>query len=152
MCSSDLSFANTAICKAVFSNKLAKLQSAVFCNCENLQSVDMSACNKIKTISANCFGGCSRLKDIKLPPNICELNEGCFASVKLDKLVIKAGTRINYYAFSEAIINELEFIDDADEFIKTIVDLRAFKNAKVNRLIIPDHMYGRFEKAISKMK
>lgn len=147
-----MSFASTGICKAVFSNKLAKLQSAVFCNCENLQSVDMSACNKIKTISANCFGGCSRLKDIKLPPNICELNEGCFVSVKLDKLVIKAGTRINYYAFSEAVINELEFDDDADEFVKTIVDLRAFKNAKVGRLIIPDHMYGRFKEAIDKMQ
>lgn len=112
----------------------------------------MSACNKIKTISANCFEGCSRLKDIKLPPNICELNEGCFASVKLDKLVIKAGTRINYYAFSEAVINELEFDNDVDEFIKTIVYLHAFKNAKVGRLIIPDHMYGRFKNAIDKIQ
>lgn len=148
----DASFAGTGIYEAVLSSKLSKLQSSVFCNCENLQSVDMSACNKIKTISANCFGDCSRLKDIKLPPNICELNEGCFASVKLDKLVIKAGTHINYYAFSEAVINELEFDDDADEFIKTIVDLRAFKNAKVGRLIIPDHMYGRFKEAIDKMQ
>lgn len=148
----DASFAGTGIYEAVLSSKLSKLQSSVFCNCENLQSVDMSACNKIKTISANCFGDCSRLKDIKLPPNICELNEGCFASVKLDKLVIKAGTHINYYAFSEAVINELEFDDDVDEFIKTIVDLRAFKNAKVGRLIIPDHMYGRFKEAIDKMQ
>lgn len=148
----DASFTGTGICEAVFSNKLTKLQSSIFCNCKNLQSVDMSACNKIKTISANCFGGCSELKDIKLPPNICELNEGCFASVKLDKLVIKAGTRINYYAFSEVVINELEFDDDADEFVKTIVDLCAFKNAKVSRLIIPDHMYSRFKNAISKIK
>lgn len=148
----DASFAGTGICEAVLSSELSKLQSSVFCNCKNLQSVDMSACNKIKTISANCFEGCSRLKDIKLPPNICELNEGCFASVKLDKLVIKAGTRINYYAFSEAVINELEFDNDVDEFIKTIVDLHAFKNAKVGRLIIPDHMYGRFKNAIDKIQ
>lgn len=148
----DASFAGTGICEAVLSSELSKLQSSVFCNCKNLQSVDMSACNKIKTISANCFEGCSRLKDIKLPPNICELNEGCFASVKLDKLVIKAGTRINYYAFSEAVINELEFDNDVDEFIKTIVDLHAFKNAKVGRIIIPDHMYGRFKNAIDKIQ
>ena len=147
-----ISFASTGICKAVFSNKLARLQSSVFCNCENLQSVDMSACNKIKIISSNCFGGCSRLNDIKLPPKIRELNDGCFISVKFDRLEVKAGMRINLHAFSEAIINELEFDDDADEFVKTIVDLYAFENAKVSRLIIPDHMYDRFEKAISKMK
>lgn len=80
------------------------------------------------------------------------IKRGCFASVKLDKLVIKAGTRINYYAFSEAVINELEFDNDVDEFIKTIVDLCAFKNAKVGRLIIPDHMYGRFKNAIDKIQ
>lgn len=147
-----MSFASTGICKAVFSNKLTKLQSSVFCDCENLQSVDMSACDKIKTISANCFGGCSRLKDIKLPPNIYELNDGCFISVKFDRLEVKAGMRINLYAFSEAVINELEFDDDADNFIKTVVGKYAFENAKVGRLIIPDHMYGRFKNAISKIK
>lgn len=147
-----MSFASTGICKAVLSSKLLKLQSSVFCNCENLQSVDMSACNKIKIISANCFGGCSRLNDIKLPPKIRELNDGCFISVKFDRLEVKAGMRINLHAFSEAIINELEFDDDADEFVKTIVDLYAFENTKVSRLIIPDHMYGRFKNAISKIK
>lgn len=147
-----MSFASTGICKAVFSNKLTKLQSSVFCDCENLQSVDMSACDKIKTISANCFGGCSRLKDIKLPPNIYELNDGCFISVKFDRLEVKAGMRINLHAFSEAVINELEFDDDADNFIKTVVGKYAFENAKVGRLIIPDHMYGRFKNAISKIK
>lgn len=147
-----MSFASTGICKAALSSKLLKLQSSVFCNCENLQSVDMSACNKIKIISANCFGGCSRLNDIKLPPKIRELNDGCFISVKFDRLEVKAGMRINLHAFSEAIINELEFDDDADEFVKTIVDLYAFENAKVGRLIIPDHMYNRFKDAISKIK
>ena len=148
----DASFAGTGICEAVLSSELSKLQSSVFCNCKNLQSVDMSACNKIKTISANCFKGCSRLKDIKLPPNICELNEGCFASVKLDSLVIKAGMRIDYHALSGAVIDELEFVDDADSPTRTIVDISAFEGAKVGRLIIPDHMYGRFKKMISQMQ
>lgn len=148
----DASFAGTGICEAVFSSKLSKLQSSIFCNCKDLQTVDMSACNKIKTISAECFEDCGKLTDVKLPPNVREFAGSCFKSVKFDKLIIKAGTRINYYAFSEAVINDLEFIDDADEFVKTIVDLCAFGNAKVGRLIIPDHMYDRFKNAISKIK
>lgn len=147
-----MSFASTGICEAVLSDKLIQLQPSVFCDCEDLQIVDMSACNKIKTISVSCFEGCAKLKDIKLPPNARKFNDSCFEAVTFDKLEIEAGTRINLFAFSEAVIGELEFADDADNFINTVVDLCAFENAKVNRLIIPDHMYGRFEKAISKMK
>ena len=146
------SFSGTGICEAVLSDKLIQLQPSVFCDCEDLQIVDMSACNKIKTISVSCFEGCAKLKDIKLPPNARKFNDSCFEAVTFDRLEIEAGTRINLFAFSEAVIDELEFADDADNFINTVVDLCAFENAKVNRLIIPDHMYGRFEKAISKMK
>ena len=121
-------------------------------NCKNLQQVDMSACNKIETISAHCFANCSSLKDIKLPPNVHKFDDGCFTSVKLDKLVIKAGMRVNFHAFSETSINELEFIDDAGKSAKTVVDLYAFENAKVGRLIIPDHMYDRFKEVIAKMR
>lgn len=148
----EASFSGTGICETVFSDELIKLQPSVFCDCEDLQVVDMSACNKIKTISVSCFEGCAKLKDIKLPPNARKFNDSCFEAVTFDRLEIKAGTRINLFAFSEAVIGELEFADDADNFINTVVDLCAFENAKVSRLIIPDHMYGRFEKAISKMK
>lgn len=148
----EASFSGTGICEAVLSDKLIKLQPSVFCDCEDLQIVDMSACNKIKTISVSCFEGCAKLKDIKLPPNARKFNDSCFEAVTFDRLEIEAGTRINLFAFSEAVIGELEFADDTDNFINTVVDLCAFENAKVSRLIIPDHMYGRFEKAISKMK
>ena len=146
------SFSDSGLHEVVFSNKPPKLQLSVFCNCKNLQQVDMSACNKIETISAQCFANCSSLKDIKLPPNVHKFDDGCFTSVKLDKLVIKAGMRVNFHAFSETSINELEFIDDAGKSAKTVVDLYAFENAKVGRLIIPDHMYDRFKEVIAKMR
>lgn len=72
--------------------------------------------------------------------------------INIDKLVIKAGMRVNFHAFSETSINELEFIDDAGKSAKTVVDLYAFENAKVGRLIIPDHMYDRFKEVIAKMR
>ena len=84
--------------------------------------------------------------------NVHKFDDGCFTSVKLDKLVIKAGMRVNFHAFSETSINELEFIDDAGKSAKTVVDLYAFENAKVGRLIIPDHMYDRFKEVIAKMR
>ena len=146
------SFSDSGLHEVVFSNKPPKLQLSVFCNCKNLQQVDMSACNKIETISAHCFANCSSLKDIKLPPNVHKFDDGCFTSVKLDKLVIKAGMRVNFHAFSETSINELEFIDDAGKSAKTVVDLYAFENAKVGRLIMPDHMYDRFKEVIAKMR
>lgn len=146
------SFAGTGIRKAVLSNKLANLQPSTFCNCKNLQSVDMSACDNVKTISTRCFEDCNELTDIKLPLNVHKFANGCFESVKFNSLVIKAGMRIDYYALSEAIIDELEFADDTDSPTRTVIDLCAFKGAKVGRLIIPDHMYGRFEKVISQMQ
>lgn len=146
------SFAGTGIRKAVLSNKLTNLQPSIFCSCKNLQSVDMSACDNVKTISTRCFKDCNKLTDIKLPLNVRKFADGCFESVKFNSLVIKAGMRINCHALSEAVIDELEFADDADSPARTVVDISAFEGAKVGRLIIPDHMYGRFEKAISQMQ
>lgn len=148
----SMSFAETGIHEAVFSNKLTKLQGSSFGDCKYLQTVDMSACNKLKAIPSYCFEDCDKLTDIKLPLNVCKFGDGCFKSVKFDRLVIKAGTCINYHAFYKVSINELEFIDDADEFTKTIVDVFAFESTKVGRLIIPDHMYDRFKKAISRIQ
>lgn len=146
------SFAGTGIRKAVLSNKLTNLQPSTFCNCKNLQSVDMSACDNVKTISTRCFEDCNKLTDIKLPLNVRKFADGCFESAKFNSLVIKAGMRINYHALSGAVIDELEFADDADSPTKTVVNISAFEGAKVGRLIIPDYMYGRFKKAISQMQ
>lgn len=146
------SFAGTGIRKAVLSNKLTNLQPSTFCNCKNLQSVDMSACDNVKTISTRCFEDCNKLTDIKLPLNVRKFADGCFESAKFNSLVIKAGMRINCHALSGAVIDELEFVDDTDSPTRTIVDISAFEGAKVGRLIIPDHMYGRFKKAISQMQ
>lgn len=147
-----MSFAETGIREAIFSNKLTKLQVSSFCDCKDLQSIDMSACNKLKAIPLYCFEGCSKLTNVKLPPNVCKFDDSCFDSVKFDRLVINAGTRVNFHAFYKVSINELEFIDDTDEFIKTVVDILAFEDAKVGRLIIPDHMYDRFKEAISQIQ
>lgn len=146
------SFAGTSIRKVVFSNKLTKLQPSIFCGCKDLQSVDMSACDNVKTISTRCFEDCNKLTDIKLPLNVRKFADGCFESAKFNSLVIKAGMRIDYHALSGAVIDELEFVDDTDSPTRTIVDISAFEGAKVGRLIIPDHMYGRFKKAISQMQ
>lgn len=147
-----MSFAETGIREAIFSNKLTKLQVSSFCDCKDLQSIDMSACNKLKAIPLYCFDGCSKLTNVKLPPNVCKFDDSCFDSVKFDRLVINAGTRVNFHAFYKVSINELEFIDDTDEFIKTVVNISAFKGTKVGRLIIPDHMYDRFKEAISQIQ
>lgn len=146
------SFAGTSIRKAVLSNKLTKLQPSIFCGCKDLQSVDMSACDNVKTISTRCFEDCNKLTDIKLPLNVRKFADGCFESAKFNSLVIKAGMRIDYHALSEAVIDELEFVDDANSPTRTIVDISAFEGAKVGRLIIPDHMYGRFKDAINQMQ
>ncbi len=146
------SFAGTGIRKAVLSSKLVKLQPSIFCSCKNLQSVDMSACDNVKTISTRCFEDCNKLTDIKFPPNVRKFADSCFKSVKFDSLVINAGIRIDNGAFSEAVIDELEFVDDANSPTRTIVDISAFEGAKVGRLIIPDHMYGRFKNTINEMQ
>lgn len=146
------SFAGTGIREAVLSSKLANLQPSIFCNCKDLQSVDMSTCDNVKTISTRCFEDCNELTDIKLPLNVRKFADGCFKSVKFNSLVIKAGMCINCHALSGAVIDELEFADDADSPTRTIVDISAFEGAKVGRLIIPDHMYGRFKNAINEME
>lgn len=146
------SFSNSGLREVVLSDKLSKLQPSMFFSCKKLQTVDMSACNKIETISEHCFENCVSLEDVKLPPYVHKFDDGCFASAKFDKLIIKAGMRINFHAFSKAVINELEFVDDATGRAKTVVDKYAFDAAEVGRLIIPDHMYNRFKETIAKMR
>lgn len=148
----SMSFSNSGLRKLVLSDKPSKLQPSMFRNCKSLQTVDMSACNKIETISEHCFENCVSLEDVKLPPYVHKFDDGCFASTKFDKLIIKAGMRINFHAFNEAVINELEFVDDATGRAKTVVDQYAFDAAEVGRFIIPDHMYDRFKETIAKMR
>lgn len=148
----SMSFAETGIHEAVFSNKFTRLQPSSFYDCKDLQTVDMSACNKLKAIPLYCFEDCNKLTNVKLPPNVCKFNENCFDSVKFDRLVINAGTCVDFHAFYKVSINELEFIDDTDRLVKTTVDILAFEGTKVGRLVIPDHMYDRFKDAIDKIQ
>lgn len=144
-------FAYTGIREAVFSDKLVNLRAEIFFSCKKLQTVDMSAC-KIQKIPYQCFCFCEELKDIQLPQNITDFNNGCFLKVKFNKLTINAGTYVDDNAFSKTSIDELVFTDDNNNLVKTAVHPLAFEDAEVGKLIIPDHMYDRFKDAIDKMQ
>lgn len=146
-----MAFAYTGIRKAVFSDRLVNLGTAIFSNCNNLQTVDMKAC-KIREVPCQCFCFCNKLKDIQLPQDITAFNSSCFLRAKINKLVINAGTYVDNNAFGKSFINELVFADDTNHLTKTVVHPLAFENAEVGKLAIPDHMYDRFKDAIDKIQ
>lgn len=146
-----MAFAYTGIRKAVFSDRLVNLGTAIFSSCNNLQTVDMKAC-KIREVPCQCFCFCNELKDIQLPQDITAFNSSCFLRAKINKLVINAGTYVDNNAFDKSFINELVFADDTNHLTKTAVHPLAFENAEVGKLAIPDHMYDRFKDAIDKIQ
>ena len=146
-----MAFAYTGIRKAVFSDRLVNLGTAIFSSCNNLQTVDMKAC-KIREVPCQCFCFCNELKDIQLPQDITAFNSSCFLRAKINKLVINAGTYVDNNAFGKSFINELVFADDTNHLTKTAVHPLAFENAEVGKLAIPDHMYDRFKDAIDKIQ
>lgn len=146
-----MAFAYTGIREAVFSDKLMNFGIEIFFSCKKLQAVDMEAC-KIQKIPYQCFRLCEELKDIELPQNVIAFDSSCFSKVKLSKLTINAGTYIDDNAFGRASIDELVFTDDNNNLIKTAVHSFAFEEAKIGKLVIPDHMYDRFKNAINEMQ
>lgn len=146
-----MAFAYTGIRKAVFSDRLVNLGTAIFSSCNSLQTVDMKAC-KIREVPCQCFCFCNELKDIQLPQDITAFNSSCFLRAKINKLVINAGTYVDNNAFGKSFINELVFADDTNHLTKTAVHPLAFENAEVGKLAIPDHMYDRFKDAIDKIQ
>lgn len=146
-----MAFAYTGIREAVFSDKFSQLGISAFHHCKNLQTVDMKAC-KIQEIPYQCFCFCKGLKDVQLPQDVTAFDNSCFLRAKLNKLTINAGTYVGNNAFSKSFISELIFTDDTNHLMKTVVHSLAFEDAKVGKLIIPDHMYDRFKDAIDKMQ
>lgn len=146
-----MAFAYTGIREAVFSDKFSQLGISAFHHCKNLQTVDMKAC-KIQEIPYQCFCFCKGLKDVQLPQDVTAFDNSCFLRAKLNKLTINAGTYVDDNAFGKMSINELVFADDNNSLIKTAVHPLAFEDAKIGKLVIPDHMYDRFKDAIGKMQ
>lgn len=144
-------FAYTGIREAVFSDKLVNFGVEIFFSSKKLQTVDMSTC-KMQKIPYHCFCFCKELKNVKLPQNVTIFSNACFLKTKLDKLTINAGTYVDDNAFGKMSINELVFADDNNSLIKTAVHPLAFEDAKIGKLVIPDHMYDRFKDAIGKMQ
>lgn len=146
-----MAFAYTGIREAVFSDKFSQLGISAFHHCKNLQTVDMKAC-KIQEIPYQCFCFCKGLKDVQLPQDVTAFDNSCFLRAKLNKLTINAGTYVGNNAFSKSFISELIFTDDTNHLMKTVVHSLAFEDAKVGKLVIPDHMYDRFKDAIDKIQ
>lgn len=144
-------FAYTGIREAVFSDKLVNFGVEIFFSSKKLQTIDMSTC-KMQKIPYHCFCFCKELKNVKLPQNVTIFSNACFLKTKLDKLTINAGTYVDNNAFGKMSINELVFADDNNSLIKTAVHPLAFEDAKIGKLVIPDHMYDRFKDAIGKMQ
>jgi len=146
-----MAFAYTGIREAVFSDKFSQLGISVFHHCKNLQTVDMKTC-KIQEIPYQCFCCCKELKNVQLPQNVTAFDNSCFLRANLNKLTINTGTYVGNNAFSKSFISELVFTDDTNHLMKTAVHPLAFEDAKVGKLVIPDHMYDRFKDAIDKIQ
>ena len=84
---------------------LTNLRNYAFYNCENLESVDMSACVNLQYIGWECFGGTRKLKVVKLPSGASfNIESYTFNNSGLTEITIPASvTRIGERVFPNTL-------------------------------------------------
>ena len=59
-------------------NKVTSIGESAFKDCEALEKIDLSQCDKLKKIEKDTFWACDALKEVKLPDSITVIEDNAF--------------------------------------------------------------------------
>jgi hypothetical protein len=79
-------FSGTAITQFAFSDNIKTLDTNIFCDCKNLESVVLP--KGITLIPDEMFNRCTSLKDIEIPANVTAIGSNAFAKTALTTVII----------------------------------------------------------------
>ncbi len=94
-------FSGSGLQSVTLPSKVYEMGFQVFAGCKSLKSADLSACDKLKSISVETFTRCSALETVKLPQNLSSIGSFDFSDcTSLKSVVLPSGVkRIDSSAF-----------------------------------------------------
>ena len=129
------------------------LGKQAFAGCINLKQVDLSRCMNLKKIPEECFNNIDNELDLKLPAKALTFERRCLHGIKLERLTIYPGSYLIKFALYGVETQTLEFlpVEDENSLQTHLYTGREIESAKVNELIVPDYMYGKYKEIWDKM-
>lgn len=106
-------FSNSAITAIELPSTLENMGGGVFGYCENLVSIDMSACEKLTYLKELMFIDCVKLTNVMLPPNLKTMDGRMFMrceslhSIELPEGLTSINTNPYYATFLDSSITEI---------------------------------------------
>lgn len=141
---------NAFECSGLTSVKLPKccktLCLGAFYKCRNLELADLSECS-IEYFAPYIFyrcGGNKFMTEVILPDKIWNVDEGAFVECYIKNMTVSGKiATISENAFADANIDILTFVNDSDG--RVYIEDKAFKNAFIGELTIPDYLYDKYK-------
>lgn len=119
-----------------------------FYECEKLKLADLSE-SSIESFPPYSFYQC--MAEVILPNKIWNIGAGTFTGCYIKNLTILGqNVTIEESAFADAKIDTLTFKDDPDGQVR--IDKRAFEDALIGELTIPDYLYKEYKNIWNKIK
>lgn len=105
--------------KYINKKRIAKLPKSIksigewaFFDCELLEKIDLSECEKLETIGDGAFKYCSSLKETKLPKSITAIGESAFSSCgQLEKINLSECDKLE--RIDDEAFKECEALNDS---------------------------------------
>lgn len=141
---------NAFECSGLTSVKLPKccktLGPNAFYKCRNLELADLSE-SSIEYFAPYIFyrcGGNKLMTEVILPDKIWDVDECAFTECYIKNMTVSGKiATISENAFADANIDILTFVNDSDG--RVYIDDKAFKNAFIGELTIPDYLYDKYK-------
>jgi hypothetical protein len=148
---------NAFECSGLTSVKLPKccktLGPNAFYKCRNLELADLSE-SSIEYFAPYIFyrcGGNKLMTEVILPDKIWDVDECAFTECYIKNMTVSGKiATISENAFADANIDILTFVNDSDG--RVYIDDKAFKNAFIGELTIPDYLYDKYKNVWDNVK
>lgn len=137
-------------CSGLTSVKLSKycttLGMNAFCKCRELKLADLSE-SSIEYFAPYIFyrcGGNKLMTEVILPDKFWNIGARAFTRCSIKDLAISGqNVMIDENAFADAKIDTLTFADNPDS--RVYINKKAFKDAFIGELTIPDYLYNEYK-------
>ena len=106
---------------------VTKIKDGAFDGCTKIRKIDLSENNGLGDIPEDCFRGCERLLDVKLPESVSNVGDGAFkgCSNGLKVKIPSMSTVINFDAF-----DDYDPVEENEYWIQTPQNSFAYKRTK----------------------